>query len=99
MGFFQGLKNKFETAVVNEPSVFESLKVYCIRVHVYADTSSIVKACVPQIGEDKDRISTRRRIFPVSLLANLIRTHQLPRDNQRDREQQTLLKSISSDRE
>ena len=30
MGFFiKGLKNEFETAVVNEPSVFEPLKVYC----------------------------------------------------------------------
>ena len=30
MGFFsKGLKNEFETAVVNEPSVFESLKFYC----------------------------------------------------------------------
>ena len=26
----QGLKNEFETAVVNEPSVFEPLKFYCI---------------------------------------------------------------------
>ena len=26
----QGLKNAFETAVVNEPSVFEPLKFYCI---------------------------------------------------------------------
>ena len=25
-----GLKNEFETAVVNEPSVFEPLKFYCI---------------------------------------------------------------------
>ena len=32
MGFFsKGLKNEFEIAVVNEPSVFESLKVYCIE--------------------------------------------------------------------
>ena len=30
MGFFQGLSNEFETAVVNEPSVFEPLKFYCI---------------------------------------------------------------------
>ena len=31
MGFFsEGLKNEFETAMVNEPSVFESLKFYCI---------------------------------------------------------------------
>ena len=33
MGFFsKGLKNEFETAVVNEPSVFEPLKFYCICV-------------------------------------------------------------------
>ena len=30
MGFFKGLKNEFETAEVNEPPVFEPLKVYCI---------------------------------------------------------------------
>ena len=30
MGFFQGTKNEFETAVVNEPSVFEPLTFYCI---------------------------------------------------------------------
>ena len=31
MGFCSlGLKNEFETAVVNEPSVFEPLKFYCI---------------------------------------------------------------------
>ena len=30
-GFFsKGLKNEFETAVVNKPSVFEPLKFYCI---------------------------------------------------------------------
>ena len=28
--FFKGLKNEFETAVVNEASVFELLKFYCI---------------------------------------------------------------------
>ena len=28
--FSWGLKNEFETAVVNEPSVFEPLKFYCI---------------------------------------------------------------------
>ena len=28
--FFKGLTNKFETAVVNERSVFEPLKDYCI---------------------------------------------------------------------
>ena len=30
MGFSHGLKKEFETAVVNEPSVFETLKFYCI---------------------------------------------------------------------
>ena len=28
----RGLNNEFETAVVNEPSVFEPLKVYCISL-------------------------------------------------------------------
>ena len=31
----KGLKNEFETAVVNEPSVFEPTKFYC-NVHGYA---------------------------------------------------------------
>ena len=30
--FSKGLKNQFETAVVNEPSVFEPLKFYCSAV-------------------------------------------------------------------
>ena len=30
--FSKGLKNEFETAVVNEPLVFEPLKFYCIWV-------------------------------------------------------------------
>ena len=30
--FSKGLKNEFETAVVNEPSVFELLKVHCISL-------------------------------------------------------------------
>ena len=30
--FYKGLKNEFETAVVNEPSVFEPLKFYCIPI-------------------------------------------------------------------
>ena len=29
-----GLKNEFEKAVVNKPSVFEPLKFYCIVYHV-----------------------------------------------------------------
>ena len=35
MGFFSwGLKNELEIAVVNEPSVFEPLKFYCIILGV-----------------------------------------------------------------
>ena len=30
--FFKGLKNGFETAVVNEPPVFEPLKLYFIFI-------------------------------------------------------------------
>ena len=30
MGFLLGVKNEFEIAVVNEPSVFEPLKFYCM---------------------------------------------------------------------
>ena len=33
MGFFyKGLKNEFETVVVNEPLVFEPLNFYCTRI-------------------------------------------------------------------
>ena len=45
LGFFsKGPKNEFETAVVNEPSVFEPLKFYCnslfyiLVVIIQADT-------------------------------------------------------------
>ena len=34
MGFFSlGLKHEYETAMVNEPSVFEPLKFHCINVY------------------------------------------------------------------
>ena len=36
MGFCsKGLKNEFETAMVNKPSVFEPLKFYCIFVVIF----------------------------------------------------------------
>ena len=42
MGFLsKGLKNEFETAVVNEPSVFEPLKFYCIN--------DLVKYCMQHV--------------------------------------------------
>ena len=35
MGFFsKGLKNEFETAVVNKPSVYEPLKFYCTIIYI-----------------------------------------------------------------
>ena len=32
--FSKGLKNEFERAVVNEPSVFEPLKFYCNNISI-----------------------------------------------------------------
>ena len=37
--FFWGLKNEFKTAVVNEPSVFKSLKFY------YNEKSGLISQC------------------------------------------------------
>ena len=37
MRFSKGLKNEFNTAVVSEPSVFESLKVYYIFITKFAN--------------------------------------------------------------
>ena len=36
--FSKGLKNEFETAVVNEPSVFEPLKFYCVYIKPIINT-------------------------------------------------------------
>ena len=44
MGFFTGLKNGFETAVVNEPTVFEPLKFYCMR-QVLIKNENCFKRC------------------------------------------------------
>ena len=41
MVFFpKGLKNEFETAMVNEPSVFEPLKFYCILFSINLKVTS-----------------------------------------------------------
>ena len=54
MGFFpKGLKNEFERAVVNEPSVFEPLKFYftCVVVQIFASVrveyQCLVHAALP----------------------------------------------------
>ena len=55
MGFCaNGLKNEFETAVVNEPSVFEPQKFYCI-IHVF-----ITFLCSNSIGYDNPDFGIRR---------------------------------------
>ena len=47
MDFFsKGLKNEFETAVVNELSVFEPLKVYCIWTD--GSAKQIVQTCLTE---------------------------------------------------
>ena len=41
MGFFsKGLKNEFETAVVNEPSVFEPLTYYCSWFYLHKNSNN-----------------------------------------------------------
>ena len=39
--FFKGLKDEFETAVVNESSVFEPVKFYCIFICTKKNISAI----------------------------------------------------------
>ena len=41
--FSKGLKNEFETAVVNEPSVFEPLKFYCIGQQITDSKNLLLK--------------------------------------------------------
>ena len=49
MGFFaKGLKKEFETAVVNEPSVFEPLKFYCIQ-NLFISTAAGVNSTVAAV--------------------------------------------------
>ena len=58
MGFFsKGPKNEFEPAVVNEPSVFESLKFYCIYFIEFEDRS-----CndVIAFGKIQDAVGVRK---------------------------------------
>ena len=40
--FSKGLKNEFETAVVNEPSVFEPLKFYCISLILTKEKQNVI---------------------------------------------------------
>ena len=38
--YSKGPKNEFDTAMVNEPSVFEPLKFYCINIFINCSQSS-----------------------------------------------------------
>ena len=59
-GFFsKGFKNEFETAVVNEPSVFEPLKFYCIFLGAQKSSGSVV-------DDTLDYQSRSRKIEPHS---------------------------------
>ena len=67
MGFFaKGLKNEFETAVVNEPSVFEPLKFYCKYEHTSATAQQCTHAKVVQWKKQRFRtqISYYRSVQP-----------------------------------
>ena len=52
MGFFpKELKNEFETAVVNEPSVFEPMKFYCKCSHNFGLTEQDIH--YPSVCKDE----------------------------------------------
>ena len=55
MGFFHGLQTEFETAVVDEPSVFEPVKVYCIKQILKSVTLSLVSSSEPSTNLLKAR--------------------------------------------
>ena len=41
--YSKGLKNEFETAIVNEPSVFEPLKFYCITTFCLVEFLKLIR--------------------------------------------------------
>ena len=80
MGFFsKGFKNEFETAVVNEPSVFEPPKFYCSRkqmsLKMFPLTLNVkktnYKALNTSLPTDLYKICSRRNIHLLHSLANL----------------------------
>ena len=81
IGFcFQGLRNEFETAVVNKPSVFEPLKFNCIckgvEVRPTNQLTRITKFDVNLLLADlmwpRDRITLRKLILFMPILSNII---------------------------
>ena len=60
-GFFsKKLKNAFKTAMINEPSVLEPLKVYCIRAHVKFCFKIIVRKAILLFPSLHDQILKKR---------------------------------------
>ena len=62
--FSKGLKNEFETAMVDEPSVVEPLKFYCISGCVYVTQTIMESTCSAYA-------STRRSIHLIYLPENI----------------------------
>ena len=52
VGFFKGLKNEFEPAVVNEPSVFGRLKFYCIEHDMTSTRKQIMTDVTTRVNTD-----------------------------------------------
>ena len=74
MGFFsKGLKNEFETAVVNEPSVFEPLKVYCnsVKVQKRCGRMLLFMFCFITMSSTKDVINF---VLPMYVRASVARS-------------------------
>ena len=59
VGFFKGLQNEFETAVVDESSVFEPLKFYCIITMI----SSLIWVCTLYLDQNVPTFSTFTVLF------------------------------------
>ena len=69
MGFFQGTEEVFETAVVDEPSVFEPPKFYCI-----------IKRSIKGALEKRAK---HEKVFNISFDTYLIIVTFLPRDERK----------------
>ena len=66
-GFFStGLNNEFETAGVNEPSVFEPMKFYCM--YICAPTASTVGPCPFSCKHKLDAHLCPTQLSPKTLL-------------------------------
>ena len=72
LGYFsKGLKKEFEPAVVNKPSVFEPLKVYCIFLppflqrRTFFKTSSLHPLTMKPVHSKERFYSYTSKVFPL----------------------------------